>query len=162
MTATLLPKTENNSPLAFLLSLKEYYLGVEDPTDYQFVRKYIPGGWKQWQELNSDPTTAVVIGFWRDELHAKLRSKSLSRIQEAAEGETRDALSANKYLYEIFSPKDKVGRPSNEKIKQEAHRLVEDKRISEEAYERVFTYGVGNKPEVYNAQEEIEEEVQGT
>lgn len=127
-----------NVPTSFSADLKNDYLKTRDPTEYRFVKLYIPGGWKEWQRILHDPIHGPVIGFWRDELAAKLRSESLMRILEAAQGETRDALSANKYLYEMLSPKEKVGRPSNEKILKEAERLREDERIVEEAYERIF------------------------
>lgn len=69
-----------------------------------------------------------------------MRSDAFRRIQEAAEGETRDALSANKYIYEILTEKNKdsVGRPSNEKIQQKAKEFLEDERKREEAYLRIL------------------------
>lgn len=80
-----------------------------------------------------------IIQGWREELQAKLASEALARILEAAQGETRDALGANKYLFEILSKEDKkVGRPSKEAIKLEAFKLVEDEQIREEAYRRIF------------------------
>jgi hypothetical protein len=90
--------------------------------------------------VQQDPDAMQVIGQWRAELWAKLRSDSLRRILEAANGETRDALGANKYIYETFDLEDqpKVGRPSKEKIQKEAERLVEDDRIRDEAYRRIF------------------------
>lgn len=140
MPATLLPKIENNASVLISEDLKAYYLKTRDPAEYKFVQLHIPGGWVQWQDMVQDPLTGPMIGQWRDELAAKLRSESLMRILEAAQGDTRDALSANKYLFEMLSPKEKnsVGRPSNEKILKEAERLREDERMIEEAYERIF------------------------
>jgi hypothetical protein len=80
-----------------------------------------------------------VIGQWRKELNMKLRSEALARILEAAQGETRDALSANKYIFEALGEdKGKVGRPTKESINKEANKLYEDNKLREEAYKRIL------------------------
>ena len=149
MTATSLPKTENNSPAAFILDLKADYLRTCDPTEFKFAQRFIPGGYAAWLRVLSTPELEPMIGEWREELAAKMRSEALSRILEAAQGETRDALSANKYIYETLTPKSKepVGRPSNAKILQKAQEIAQDDLIKQEAYERLF-----------NAHQEKEEE----
>lgn len=140
-----------NSPAAFLLTLRAHYLNMGDPTEYKFARKHIGGGWEGWCRLLENKETATVIGQWRDELAAKLRSEALQRIMEAAEGTTRDSLGANKYIYEAMTPKSNgVGRPSNEKIQQKAQEFFEDERRKEEAYQRIL----GN-----NAKEQEKEQI---
>jgi hypothetical protein len=123
-----------------LNAYKEDYLRIADPTEYRFASRYIPGGWKAWEKMQVDEEYIPIIGQFRSELKAKLASDALARIIDAAQGETRDALSANKYIYETLTskPKDAVGRPSNEKIQQKAKEYLEDEKRREEAYLRIL------------------------
>ncbi len=116
------------------------YLRLSDPTEYKFASRYIPGGWKEWEQMQLDEEYKPIIAQVRSELKAKMASDALARIIDAAQGEGKDTLSANKYLYETLTakPKDSVGRPSNEKIQQKAKELVEDERKREEAYLRIL------------------------
>lgn len=116
------------------------YLRISDPTEYGFASRYVPGGWEEWERMQLDKEYIPIIGRMRSELRAKMASDALARIIDAAQGETRDALSANKYIYETLTTKtkDAVGRPSNEKIQQKAQELVEDERKREEVYERIL------------------------
>lgn len=127
-----------NAPEAFL-GLLNAYLRFRDPTEYAFAKAHF-GSWASWRTFSEREDVRSVIGQWREELQVKLRYESLARIMEAAQGDTRDALSANKYLYENLSQEDKgkVGRPSKEAITKEAHRLVEDDKLREEAYRRIL------------------------
>ncbi len=138
--ATLVAKTQENSPVSFLMALKGDYLKTSDPTEYRFATRYYPGGWEGWKRDSEREDYIPIIRGWREELYAKLASEALQRILYSAEGETRDALSANKYIYEALIGKDKstVGRPSNEKIQREAKKLLEDEKIKEEAFNRIF------------------------
>ena len=123
-----------------LLGMKEDYLRTNDPTEYTFVSRFV-GNWTVWEALLEDPLALPIINKWREELALKLSSEALGRILEAARGETRDALSANKYIYEVLSKGDKankVGRPSKEAIFKEANKLVEDDKLREEAFKRIF------------------------
>lgn len=72
-------------------------------------------------------------------LDAKLRSESLLRIIEAAEGTTRDALAANKYLLDGNWRIDKPtkGRPTKEAITKEAVRLATSEKELIEDYNRI-------------------------
>jgi hypothetical protein len=133
-------KVMENSPLLISESLKADYLRMSDPTEYRFANRCVPGGWTGWTALLNNPENEQVIGQWREELILKLRSEALLRILEAAAGDTRDALGANKYIYETLGPKEekKVGRPTKEAILREASKLVDDQTKVDEAYERVL------------------------
>lgn len=126
-----------NVPVSFLEPLKAY-LRAKDPTEYVYAKEY-HGSWTAWEEHSQKPENVNMIGQWRKELNMKLRSEALARILEAAQGETRDALSANKYIYEALGEdKGKVGRPTKEAISKEASKLFEDHKLREEAYERIL------------------------
>lgn len=122
-----------------ILDLKPQYLRYGDPTEYSFIKNCI-GSIDQWDTIVNSKEGAPIIAKWREELALKLSSEAFSRILEASRGETRDALGANKYIYEALSSQKedkKVGRPSREAIAKEAHRLVEDDKQREEALQRL-------------------------
>lgn len=137
-SATPIAPNDNNAPVSSLEALKAY-LRERDPTEYNYAKKY-HGTWEAWEKFSSLEENKIVIGRWRTELNLKLRSEALARILEAAQGETRDALSANKYIYEALGgdKETKVGRPSKEAITKEASKLFEDNRLREEAYVRLL------------------------
>lgn len=140
-TGEIIPLTPQNASVLNYEALKAYYLKVGDPTEYRFAQIGFPGGWSEWSKLIETNEFKPVIGEWRAELAAKLRSDALARILEAAQGEGKDSLGANKYIYEALDreeSKQKVGRPSKEHIKQEAERLFEENRIKDEAYQRIL------------------------
>lgn len=131
------PLTGQNAPEAFC-GLLNSYLRFRDPTEYCFAKQHF-GTWAAWKTFSEREDIRPVIGQWREELTVKLRYESLARILEAAQGETRDALSANKYIYETLAEdKGKVGRPTKEAISREANKLHEDSKLREEAYQRIF------------------------
>lgn len=125
--------------LKTLSALKPDYLRLQDPTEYFFVKQFV-GGWDLWKTLNSSPELQALIGQWREELAQKLAAEAFSRILEASRGETREALGACKYVYETLTEnkKSQVGRPAKEAIQREAHKLVEDDRLREEALNRLM------------------------
>ena len=144
--------TPSNASTPIRMDLRAYredYLRLADPTEYKFASRYIPGGWQEWERMQEDKEYIPVIGQFRTELKAKLACDALSRILDAAQGETRDALSANKYIYETLTskPKDAVGRPSNDKIQQKAKEYMEDDRKREEAYQRIIVNGKEDQKE---------------
>ena len=58
---------------------------------------------------------------------------------------TRDSLQANRYLLEAnYGNKDKVGRPSKEAAKAEAHKIVERQTQIAEDYRRIFDEGTNS------------------
>jgi hypothetical protein len=120
------------------LELYPTYLASRDPTEYTFALRAF-GGYQAWETISKQKEFIPIVDAWRRELAAKLRSESLSRIIEAAQGETRDALAANKYIYETLDKgTSKAGRPTRESILKEAHKLVEDDKAIEEAYKRII------------------------
>lgn len=136
-TTQVAPEVQN-APATFL-ELLGAYLRFRDPTEYCFAKAHF-GTWAAWKEFSETEAIRPVIGRWREELTVKLRYESLARIMEAAQGDTKDALSANKYIYETLAEdKGKVGRPSKEAISREAQRLHQDSQMREEAYRRIFT-----------------------
>ena len=118
--------------------LYPFFMSTLDPTEYKFAIKHV-GGWEVWQAMLKIPRVKTKVDKWRRELDIKIRSEALARILEASQGETRDALSANKYLLEAnFLGKEKVGRPSKEAIATEAKKIVARNEQIIEDHKRLF------------------------
>lgn len=106
-------------------SLYKLYMAEMDPTEYRFANKHLQD-WQHWCILCELSWFKPYVERWRQELDLKIRAEALSRILNEANSDRRESLSANKYLLEkgwVTTSKDKVGRPSKEKIRSEAERL---------------------------------------
>lgn len=109
-------------------SLYEAYMETEDPTEFQFAQKYL-AGWAHWQMLVESTFFKEYVQRWRWELDLQIKAKALRRLTEEAKG-GKNVFSANKFLIESgWLPKrdanNPVGRPTMERIKEEAARIVE-------------------------------------
>jgi hypothetical protein len=118
-------------------SVRRLYIEMEDETEYLFAEKYF-GGWPHWKRLLGCSWFMEYLEEIREELSAKLAARNLQKIREkASEGDLR----ANQYLIEKkWDPqaKDKVGRPSKEKIKEEAKKLSRIQDEYNEDYSRLM------------------------
>lgn len=124
------------------LSIKRLYLEMEDITEYEFANKYFEN-WSHWKKLIASAWFKEHIDVWREELELKFKARSLNQIKRTAKSSAKEAFMANKYLLEKGwekSTKDKstVGRPTQEKIKQEAQRLHDEKEIVEKDAQRLL------------------------
>lgn len=121
-------------------SLFRLYMEVGDPTEYQFAVTHL-NGWEHWQMLSNSTWFKEFADRWRWELELRLRSEAVKRIiEESKEG--RSKFNANKFLVDGgWIPKEDskvpVGRPSQERIKQEAERLNDMERQIFEDHERL-------------------------
>ncbi len=83
------------------------------------------------------------IEKWREELELRIRSKALASVLEVANDRySKFQYEANKYLlsgqWKPSAGKEAVGRPSKEKIKEEAQKLFQESLQTEEDHKRVF------------------------
>lgn len=119
-------------------SLYRLFMECDDPSEYSFAVQHL-GGWGHWKELNESPHLKDIFQEWREELDVRTRAKALNNIREIAEQPSPVRLAANKLLLDggwkrQEKEKEKAGRPSKERIRQEADRLLEyDKDILEDA-----------------------------
>lgn len=121
-------------------SLRRLYVELEDPTEYLFAETYLDG-WDHWKKLSSASFFQDYLKEWREELEIRLKAKALLRIKLKAEGNSKDALSADKILLSGgWKPSEgnSVGRPTKEKIKAEADKLFQEKTVFDEDHERLF------------------------
>lgn len=122
-------------------SLKKLYLELEDPTEYEFSQLYLDG-WDHWKKLSSAAFFKEHCKEWREELEIRLRSQALARIKKRAAQDSKDSMVADKILlsggWKTPEEKERVGRPSKQKIKEEADKLFRDTSEVDEDYKRIF------------------------
>lgn len=123
-------------------SLRKLYVECEDPTEYIFATTYLDG-WAHWKLLSSASFFKDHIKEWREELEIRLRAKALLAIREKAASKVdKEAFTANKFLvqgsWKSDEDKQKVGRPTKDKIKQEAEILFKAKTEIDDDYERIM------------------------
>ena len=130
---TLKPEDHEGYP-----SLRRLYLEENDPTEYKIATKYF-GGWPHWKKLLEATWFLEALQEYREELQTRIQSESIEKIRKKAqEGDYK----ANQYLAEAgYLKKDKVGRPTREKIQHEANILVAKKSEISDDFERI-TQGV--------------------
>lgn len=106
-------------------SLRRLYLESEDPTEYSFATRYLDS-WSHWKKLIQAPFFQSHLTEWREELEIRLRSAALLRMKTRAASESKDAMQADKVLlsggWKTEEEKTR-GRPSKQKIVEEANRL---------------------------------------
>jgi len=102
-----------------IYSLKQLYLEIADPTEYEVAMACFCG-WKHWQRVRNNKMIAKHVDEWHDELEVKLRSQGLLGVIRSAQGEGSTGLAAAKYLSEKgWEPRAKRGRPSKDEVDRE-------------------------------------------
>jgi len=107
-------------------SLRQYYLEIADPTEYQFA-KQCTLGWDHWKRMLENKQIRVEVDKWREELEISLRSEGIQAIIDATATEGGN-FQAAKWLADKGWSKQAVGRPS----KSDKER---DKRIADRVNE---------------------------
>lgn len=120
-------------------SLYKAYMEIGDITEYQFAVSCLHS-WEHWKLLSSSPFFQPYISKWREELEVKQRSAALANIMKAAQGNTRDAFVASKYIAEGWDkPRSGKGRPSKDQVLSAAREIAEDKSRTEKDYLRIVS-----------------------
>lgn len=120
-------------------SVYRLFLSCDDPTGYKFANEYL-GSWYHYEVLMKTPWFKLVIDRALLELEVKTRSRALTNIvKEAGDKNSKSQFQANKYLLEKgwVDKNSSVGRPTKEKIKEEADKLFKDQDEVNEAFERL-------------------------
>lgn len=123
-------------------SLYQCYMGVSDPTEIRFAQEYFES-WEHWNMVAESTWFKPYIGRWREELEVRIRSKALAAVIDVADDKyNKLSYEANKFLlsgaWKSKEEKEKVGRPSKEKIKEEAHKLFQDSKQEQDDYKRLM------------------------
>lgn len=119
------------------------FVECDDPTGYVFSQNYL-GGFKHWEELKKCTWFKPLLEKALHELELKHKAMALSNILKEARENGKNTMQASKYLLEIGYGEEangrtnKVGRPSKEKIKEEAKKLVSVSEDINEDYKRIM------------------------
>ena len=89
-------------------SVKKAYLEMEDPTEYEFAKKYFVD-WTHWKKICENKVLRVEIDKWREELELQIRSQA---IRDIINNSTEGSYQASKYLADRGWDKNAVGRPN--------------------------------------------------
>lgn len=117
-------------------SIRRLYLEMSDETEYKFASTYF-GGWPHWKRLLGCSWFMDYLSEWREELRVKEAGESLARLKLAAKG---GRLDLDKYLLDrgLSDKKSPVGRPTKERIKSEAQKIVLDQRDISDDFSRIL------------------------
>jgi len=121
-------------------SLRRLFIEAEDPTEYSFAVAHLDS-WAHWKKLSSAPFFKPYLKEWREELEIRLRSSALLRMKARAVGTSKDAMQADKILLSggwKTEEEKSVGRPSKEKIKEEAERMFSERSEFDEDFDRIL------------------------
>lgn len=120
-----------------LISFRDKYVELGDPTGYKITQELLGGNYRHWQELLKCKWFVAAKKEWDVELDAKLASEGLDKIRETAQSDDKQALVAARYLAnKEYREKVKTtrGRPSKDELSGELKRMsAEEKAIFEDA-----------------------------
>lgn len=122
-------------------SLYRLYMDAEDPTEYEFAKKYL-GSYDQWLVICKLNFFQPYIERWRKEIILQIQSRALKAMVLESMSESKNSFAANKFLVEKgwiekAGSARKVGRPSKEEIEKAAKIEVADKDKIMEDYNRL-------------------------
>jgi hypothetical protein len=97
-----------------LPSFKRLYLELSDPTEWLPATTLL-GGWPHWEALLEAPWFMEHLLKWRNELDLKLQSQAFKVINQSAHSETKESLTAAKYIVDKkYKASSTRGRPTKE------------------------------------------------
>jgi hypothetical protein len=101
------------------LSARRLFVGLGDPTGYQFSQEHL-GGYSHWKAFVSSPKIAPYVAEWQEELEVLLRSQAIRTVVGDAASESRSSVSSAKWLSDKgWVEKRKAGAPSREEKQRE-------------------------------------------
>ncbi len=120
-------------------SVYRLFLECDDPTGYVFASNHL-GSWYHYQLLLRVPWFKEVIDKALLELEVRVRSNALkSIIKDSKNPNSKSQFQASKFLLEKgWVPKDSpVGRPTKERIKEEAEKMIHEDQEVEDTFNRL-------------------------
>ena len=120
------------------LSIHRAYVALAD--EVKLANQYFDG-WAHWKRLCACNWFKPFLEEMREEVDVNVKAKAINAIREVSMNpEDKNSYNANKFLLEngVAIKKDMRGRPSKEKIKQEADKLFVLREEVDEDYERIF------------------------
>lgn len=107
-------------------SLKQLYLEMNDPTEYEFAVTYL-GGWNHWKRMQDHKALGEMFNSWREELAVRFKAQAVRNMVMASMAE-KPSFQAIKWLADAGWDGNKAGRPTKEKraTKLKAVAVVQD------------------------------------
>ena len=126
-------------PVYSLEDVRKWYLELRDPTEY-FIALKVLGDWEHWKRLVTRKWFQKYITAWREELDILLIAEGIQDLRDKAKAP--NAVSAAKWLAERgwAPPEENRGRPSKQKIVEEAKKLTRLHDEFDEDLDRMETY----------------------
>jgi hypothetical protein len=122
-------------------SILRLFLECDDPTGYKFANTHL-GSWYHYEKLLASPWFKAIIDKALKELEIKMKSQALlSIVKQAKDPTSKSSFQASKFLLDQnWIEKDNpVGRPSKERILEEAQKMMNDKEEIEEDFARLIS-----------------------
>ncbi len=114
-------------------SIKQFYLDMEDPTEYDFANKYFLG-WKHWMRICGNKLVRPHIDEWREELELKMKAEVVRAMNKASrEGNFQ----ASKWMADRSWNTRAPGRPSKSEKEAENKILSADHNDYMQDFERL-------------------------
>jgi len=137
---------QDEDPQGTLPSLKNLYMEIGDPTEYEFAMQAF-GSYKHWLKIKAAKAIYKYIEDWPIELEVKLRSDGIRAIATEAQ-QAKNPFNAAKFLAkgEWKESASKRGRPSKEEVERERKIAAKvDAEIGEDAQRLGLTLLAGDK-----------------
>ena len=121
--------------------MKELYLRVADPTEYEFAMKVL-GSWQHWEVLTSLAWFQPHLKEWREELMARLKSAAARTAVEVLNDPAAPAatkMQASRYITTRgWDDQPTKGRPSKKEVQKQAKAMAEKETWLNDDYSRIL------------------------
>ncbi len=105
-------------------SMKNLYIDMCDPTEYEFAIKYL-GSWDHWQRLCSAGWFIPIVREWRDEVEVKVRCIGVKEmLKRKSSPDAAKWLAEGKFVKDTRTGKDKKIR--QQKIANDMRSTLDD------------------------------------
>jgi hypothetical protein len=120
-------------------SIHRLFVEANDPTEYEFAKKYF-ASWSHWKMVRECSWFKPSYEAMKEELEMKIRSNALRDLRESSE-DPKNTVQVNKYLLDRgwADKTDTRGRPSKQKIKEEADKLIKENDVVENDFARIIS-----------------------
>lgn len=118
-------------------SIKRLYLECDDPTEYTFAIKYFDS-WKHWKMVRDATFFKETYEEMREELLLRIKSRAVASLRKAI-NDPKNVVQVSKYLIDggYIDKEDTRGRPSKQRIKEEANKIFKDMEDVDNDYNRI-------------------------
>ena len=122
-------------------SLYKLYMETDDLTEYYFSQNYLDG-WEHWKILKESTWFKPYAERWYEELSIRAKSEALANIKRDATTDSKSSAQSRKFIVEggwesKDQKKENVGRPTKDRIRQQAEEMFNNAIDVEEDLQRL-------------------------